>query len=333
MTPNPNTSARHATWDQIGDLLEVGAPAIEPIPGSPSCAIHILPDREGIALRVEMSTKTKPDPLPQSELLLRELRNGSKWYLELTTQGTHDLADFYTFICLVSDRIQIDGAKPLTAIHDTLSAWSNLLQERNRLSHKEEQGLIGELWFLSHLARGIGWKSAIEQWRGPEAEEHDFGLPRIDIEVKTTVRERRHHMIGSLTQMIPSPNRPLFVVSIQLTAASKSETGAMWLPSMIDTARANARAAGPETASCLDSLLEDLNWRDEGRDLFSKRFRLRSEPTLIPVDATFPALVPDLLSILGDLGNRILDVHYRIDVDGLGNELRTETGTALLEIQ
>jgi hypothetical protein len=280
-----------------------------------------------------MLVKTEPDPLTQSELLLRELRHDGKWYLELTTHSAHNLTDFYTFICLVIDRIQVDGAEPLTAIHDTLSAWSNLLQERNRLSNEAELGLVGELWFLAHLAKGMGWSRSIEQWRGPEAEEHDFSLPRVDIEVKTTLREKRHHMIGSLTQMIPSPSRPLFVVSIQLTSTTKGETGAMWLPAMIEELRVNVRAGGPGTASCLESLLEDLNWRDEDQDLYSQRFRLRSEPTLIPVDTAFPALVPDLLNVLGDLANKVLHVQYRVDLDGMGYELRTETGTALLEIQ
>ena len=35
-------------------------------------------------------------------------------------------------------------------------------------------------------------------------EEHDFGLNRFDIEVKTTLSEDRRHRVSSLTQLEPS---------------------------------------------------------------------------------------------------------------------------------
>jgi hypothetical protein len=39
------------------------------------------------------------------------------------------------------------------------------------------------------------------------------------MEVKTTLSEKRMHIIGSLTQLVPTGSTPLFVLSLQLTGA------------------------------------------------------------------------------------------------------------------
>ncbi len=324
-------SGRHVGWDHIAELLATGAPSRTLIPGSPDCEIRINEDGQTIALRIPVATDFKPAPLLERELLLRKTQNKGEWNLELSTRNPNLFNEFYTFACLVADRVQIDGSEPLRAIDETRNAWTDLLRPRVRLSSDTEVGLIGELWFLLHMADQTCGATAIECWKGAESGEHDFGLPKIDVEVKTTVGESRRHMISSLTQMVPSPGRGLLLLSVQITAASADQEDVLGLAPLIDQSRAMAVAAGPEAVQRLETLLTELNWRDEDRDLYPRRFRLRSVPTLVPVDDRFPGLVPDLLCGLGDLRNRILQVSYRVDVTGLGSDLHSRAGADLLE--
>jgi hypothetical protein len=83
----------------------------------------------------------------------------------------------------------------------------------------------------------------------------------------------------------------------------------------------------------LEALLDQLKWRDDNHYLYRKHFRLRSEPALVPVDERFPAIVPPLLSDLGDLAVRVLQVTYRVDLTDLGSGLLGSTGTRLLELR
>ena len=326
-------SERHASWDHIDELLATGAPAVQVIRGSPPCEVHIGGAGQNITMRIPVSDQIDPAPLREQHLRLRTTKDGDQKYLELSTSNSDLFEDFYTFVCLVTDKVQQNGMDPLQAILETLGAWSALLQTRERLSPEAEYGLWGELWFLQYLANQFGWPAAIACWKGAESEEHDFGLPTVDIEVKTTVGESRRHMISSLTQMVPSPGRPLFVLSIQITAGTSVQEGADRLPTLVDGVRAAAGPAGAETTERLETLLDQLKWRDDNHDLYKRHFRLRSEPALVPVDERFPAIVPPLLSGLGNLVGRILQVTYRVDLTDLGTELRGTDGMRLLGFQ
>ncbi len=330
MTEPVRTSGRHVGWDHIAKLLATGAPSTTLVHGSPECEIRIGENAQSIALCIPTTEDSKPSPLQERELLLRKKQNRGKWHIELSTRNPNLFNEFYTFACLVVDRVQIDGSEPLRAIDETRNAWTDLLRPRGRLSSETEVGLIGELWFLLYTADQHGAEMAVRAWKGAQSEEHDFGLPSVDVEVKTTVSETRRHMISSLTQMVPSPERELLLLSVQITTVGADQNDALGLAPLIDESRTVASEAGPETAKRLETLLAGLDWRDEDRDLYPRRFRLRSEPTLIPVDDRFPGLVPGLLLSLGELRNRIIQVNYRIDVTGLGCELRSGSGTSLL---
>lgn len=330
----PEASGRHVSWDHIAEILATGAPAIQRLPGTPECQILIGAAGQEITLRIPVSDKARPDPLRERELVLRTTKDGDQSYLELSTPNPELFKDFYTFACLVVDRVQLEGVEPLRAINETIRAWAELIRPRPRLTRENEIGLIGELWFLRYIADQLGWATAIGCWKGAESEEHDFGLPTVDVEIKTTVGETRQHLISSLTQMVPSPGRPLFLLSIQITAATADQRETCRLPTMVDEARSEAGKAGAGTAERLEILLENLKWRDDNHDLFPDHFRLRSEPALVPVNERFPALVPPLLSGLGDdLVARILQVTYRVNVEGLGCNLGSDDGTRLLALQ
>jgi hypothetical protein len=98
----------------------------------------------------------------------------------------------------IADRIQPAGADPLEAFVDTLEVRRSILTERSRMSATAEIGLFGELLVLQAVISTAA--ATPTAWRGGLGEEHDFGLPDVDAEIKTTTGERRRHWIHGLTQ-------------------------------------------------------------------------------------------------------------------------------------
>jgi hypothetical protein len=107
------------------------------------------------------------------------------------------------------------------------SAWEQLFQRRRRLSLDEEQGLWGELFFLTTCA---AIESAIGCWRGPNAEDYDFLSNGIALEVKTSRRVGRHN-IGHAQVIQATEAGHVFLVSIWV---GEDPFHGVTLPQMVD---------------------------------------------------------------------------------------------------
>jgi hypothetical protein len=261
-----------------------------------------------------------PSPLVEIDVRRRQL--GGSDVVEISTNNGTLIRDFYAFACSVADRLQVDGMPVVTAVEAALGAWAALLQRLALLDDQRQAGLMGELWLLRLLAESDGWPAAISAWKGTDAEEHDFSLPHADVEVKTTLSEKRLHIVGSLTQLVPTGSRPLYVLSVQLTGA-----GAGGGDSLTDAVRKSLRdvAADPESLRRLRTRLEHAGWVDDHAAHYRRPFTLRTPPQLVPVDDDCPAITPDALAGLGDDRlARIGQVAYRIDVTGLGHEFGSD---------
>ncbi len=105
------------------------------------------------------------------------------------------------------------------------------------LSHEEQLGLFGELWFMLHHILGrIPKLAAVKCWKGPEEKVHDFELPGGSVEVKTAgSKEPRAFRISSEHQLDTAgiPSLHLYVLSIE-TRGSGGKT----LPELVSELRA-----------------------------------------------------------------------------------------------
>jgi hypothetical protein len=246
---------------------------------------------------------------------IRDVVVRGQTFLEISTASPALLPHFYAFALSVADRIQVGGEPPMLAIRDSLAQWRDLFRQVATLSDEEQTGLLGELWVLDRLFGSLG-SDALEAWTGPRGEAHDFRLGVREFEVKATRTERRIHWITSTTQLVPSPGRELFVLSVQFAAA-----GAGPGVSIRDRVRG------------LEALLEPQGRIPEFEALLQTRYGLslddaehygdlvqfRSEPRLIPVTDELPCIrAEDILAIERPEMERVTDVLYRLDVAGLG---------------
>jgi hypothetical protein len=257
-------------------------------------------------------------PSPLKEVSIRQIGVGEKTALEIMTGTELLFPEFYTLCCRIADRIQIEGEPVSRAVASTLASWSALIRKRHLLDDNRQIGLMGELLFLAKASAELGWNTTARCWFGPNSEEHDFVLPAVDAEVKTTTKERRIHDISSLTQLLPKQGRALYLVSVQLTACGDIR-GALSLPKIVASTLAQAEKASSESADRIRAQLQRLGWHDEDAGHYGSNYSLRTPIEAAEVDNEFPAIVPATIARLsGKSMSRFETVAYSINVDGLG---------------
>ena len=200
------------------------------------------------------------------------------------------------------------------AVVVTLADFRELLEGASVLSSDREVGLFGELTVVDCLVSALGGAQAVAAWRGPNGDEHDFDLGSGDLEVKSTLSEKRVHWIGSLSQLEPTPGRTLWLLSMQLTTGHSE---ALTIADLV--AKLRSRLVGLDLKE-FEKKLYSAGWRDKYRGTVRRRFRLRSTPTLLPVDEKFPALTQARIAATGMLIARLREIAYSIDVAGLTEE-------------
>jgi hypothetical protein len=151
-------------------------------------------------------------------------------------------------------------------------------------------------------------------WRGADGDEHDFDLGSGDLEVKSTLLEKRVHWIGSLSQLEPTPGRRLWLLSMQLTTGLAE---ALTIADIVAKVRSRLDVAD---MTAFEKKLYGAGWRDKYRATMRRRFRMRSTPQLLPVDEGFPALTQDRVVAAGMPLSRLREISYSIDVTGLNEE-------------
>jgi hypothetical protein len=285
--------------------------------GSPPVHLIIEPGGRRIGARFYAEENFRI-PSPLAEVSIRQIGVGNQTALEITTGNEALFCDFYALCCLIADRVQIEGQPISKAVSNTLSSWAALISKKRLLDDNGQAGLIGELLFLIKAGEKLGWDTAARSWYGPNSEEHDFVLPAVDVEVKTTTQERRIHEIASLTQLLPKKDRPLFLVSVQLTPSGESQ-GSFSLPDVVAQVLTTAAQTSPEGVDHILHQLRRLNWSDGDATYYVKRFSLRAPFQAAAVGKKFPALIPATIAQLGgDSVARFERVIYSINVDGLG---------------
>ncbi|MER6827452.1 PD-(D/E)XK motif protein [Streptosporangium sp. NPDC000563] len=297
---------RHLSADNFEEFVRRAIPLEHPIPGEPQLILFIDPRRQEIGLRVRATSGEPRLETGLEHVQLRPVQRGVKRFLEIVITDPRLFSDSYPVLCAVADRVQLQGLSLGAALSDTLRILGRLLTRTDTLPVEMELGLFGELMLLLGLSRKLDPEEALQAWRGPEREEHDFGLRGHDIEVKTTGAERRTHWVGSLTQLLPTGDRPLWLISHQLTRADA--TDGRTLPDLINLVRLSVGDLLPK----LDRHLHNAGWRDQFTDTCRNRWRRREPSVIFAVDADFPSLTP--MKLNGVPLARIPDVRYRVDL-------------------
>ena len=304
---------RHLSWPNLLEYLDTGAPAVVRIAGAPHVDLVIEPDEQRIALRGPWPEAGDiPDLAGYRHLGTRVGTAPSGDWVEFAVRGNDVLREAYPMLVAVADHVQLHGDSMGKAIGHVLSTYRELLSSLGRLSEHQELGLSGELLVLEHLIGSIGEHRAVDSWRGPAREAHDFDLGDFDIEVKTTLSEDRSHRISTLTQLQPSPARGLWLLSVQLT--TRGVGGTTLAESIEQTAN---RLSDPLLKARFADRLTGLGWDPKQAHLYVRRFARRGTVLAFRVTDEFPAITAHRLGSAGLPIERFSHVSYVLHTAGL----------------
>ena len=164
--------------------------------------------------------------------------------------------------------------------------WKDLVKEVRTLKELEK-GLLGELWFLDNLIDHLG-PSIIRDWRGSEGDRHDFRIQNNEFEIKTTSSDERIHYISSISQLEPSNECTLHLISIQI-APTKSGKNTLSVNKLIS--KIENKLGSQDYSSMFNLKLKEYINDDISVALKMKTsYVLSTEPMYMIVDDNFPRI-------------------------------------------
>lgn len=272
---------------------------------SPQCFLRIDPAAERLTFRTPNDgTAPMIKGLERVTVDLREI-DGTMWSV-IAVDARDMRQPAYALAVSVAEEMR-KGFSFAAATNAAMSDLRALLAQRRRLSTEQQLGLMGELMVVEALLDGASPGEVLEWWVGPLAEQHDFALPGVDLEVKTTLSERRRHMISGTEQLRPNPSRPLWLVSIPLTRVG-SGAGRSLAGIVVDL---HERLDGDHR---LLATLTELGWADEDAEMYEQRYLPRDVPLAYAVDETFPAVTGERLRSVVPHAELVSDLTYRVDL-------------------
>lgn len=283
----------------------------------------LIYDGEQLAISVSLSQNDDPAKLPVLPRALRFETDIPRQILTVTCSEPDLHKYFYTYICHALEAIREKHQPAVVAFRESWIRTRELLEQQIVLSHDKQLGLLGELILLSLVAETLsnGWSAALDSWHRDAHAEHDFAFGSADIEVKSTSKEARVHMIGSLNQLRASPGRRLFLLSLQFSAAPPHANGSVSLNEKVRDIFGDIAASAELTSRFRDRLAR-AGWHEDHGDHYDHRVIERSVPKIIQVDEGFPRLTNEKITGLPtELLARIKSVVYSVDVAGLGEDL------------
>ncbi|MBC3989187.1 PD-(D/E)XK motif protein [Streptomyces sp. AC563] len=313
----PPAGTPHVEWPTVAGYVDDGTPTVIPLAGEPRIEFFVdaYGARTGLRIALEPS-----DRVPLSSLtavVVRPVAAQGRRMLEIATAERALFRDFHDLLQGVAERVRRAGHSPARAFTETLASWTELLARNRGISEEKRVGLLGELHALEWFAHHFGWPVAVASWRGPSSEEHDFGLPGYDVEVKSTASERRLHTVRGTTQLVPTGDRPLWLLSLQFT---RGGSAGHTLAERVRSVREQVAEHAPDLGPRLTELLARCEWLGPlAAAPDPERWSLRSAPLVVSAaDERVPRLGPEVLAALsGEARQRIVALTYGVDLTGL----------------
>ena len=312
MNDTTQQQERHLSADSFQRCLRSSSPVEHRITGEPPITLFIDPERQEVGIRVPAASDDRPVETGRENVRILNKQHGRLRFLEVVVDDPALFAGAYPILCTIADRIQLGQLDLPSAFASTVRLLDQLLKHDASLPTEPEVGLLGELLIVRSLCRNLGIADALAAWRSSEVEEHDFSVDNIDVEVKTTSSERRSHWITSLTQLVATGDRPLWLISNQVTRTGPGNGRS--LSELVNDIR---QLIGSDlNRSIFEQRLGAAGWNDVYTRTVRDRWLLRMPSTGFLVADDFPRLTPSLLADAGQTLVRIPELRYRIDLTG-----------------
>lgn len=200
---------------------------------------------------------------------------------------------FAIFATDIASALSLDGTTMearMSMLMDKIALWKRFFKKNTApLSEEEVRGLIGELEILSRMITAYGVDAALETWKGPDGELHDFRYDAFRIEVKTWVNESAPRIfISHPSQIVIDTAWPVFIAAVQL---AKDDVAGLTLPVRIAEVL-NGMIASQK--SIIEVLLADVGYLSVHAELYSKRYTV-ADTVFYHIRDGFPLIDPATL--------------------------------------
>lgn len=228
------------------------------------------------------------------------------------TLSLNEISDWDIFYILCDDLIHSsedcqEEKGMLNIIYNRLHRWQKLFRKFGRkiLSDAEQQGLIGELYFLkNYLQNTFSNTEALSFWKGPHGEKQDFGLGNTSIEVKSKQGTSAPCIQISSIDQLDSQLEESFLFVVTLNSAPQLALNAFNLNNIINDIK--RKIFDPNDVDTFESLLLETGYIELPE--YSEKYYLVSKESVYRVTEGFPRLKSQ------NLPQGIISVQYKIEI-------------------
>ena len=201
---------------------------------------------------------------------------------------------FAVFVADLASILSLPGPieTRMRLLMDKISLWKRFFKKNTaQLSEEEVRGLIGELEILARVITAFGVDAALEKWKGPDGELHDFRFDAFRIEVKTWGNESAPRIfISDPSQLVIDAAWPVFIAAVQL---AKDNAAGLTLPEKIAIVL-NGMTASQK--SIIEVLLADVGYLTAHAEFYSKRYTV-ADTIFYHIRDGFPLIDPTTLPV------------------------------------
>lgn len=234
--------------------------------------------------------------------------------IDLTCHIGGYLEEFTEIVRQIARAILENGDLPDIAVNEVINSWISFWsnQRKEALSEEDQIGLFCELLVLQKMC-GINPSNAINAWRGPLGEKHDFNFTDWTVEVKGTRRKKRIHTINGIDQLKRLYNKNFAFVSFMLCVSDGEKSSN--LPSLIESIIQDYFREKPNLVVRFNDLLSAYGYSPMHEREYSKFNIEIIESFFYEIDDTFPKIISDMFN--ETLNPRVLSVRYDISLEGI----------------
>ncbi len=250
---------------------------------------------------------TKKIALSGIDIQQHQLAKGYRLSLVLNESSDWDI-----FYILSNDLLQATSESKtqktmLSIIYNRLQRWQKLFRKfgKKLLTEQEQQGLIGELYFLkNHLLNVFSSSEALSFWKGPFGEQQDFGFGNVAVEVKSKQGTASPYIqISSIDQLSCNvENCFLYVVTLNVAPHNISNT--LSLNKIIEEIKEVLPSSSD--LDIFENLLAEAGYMDLPE--YDEKNYLVSKESIFEVKDNFPRLQAD------NIPNGIISIQYKIEL-------------------
>lgn len=277
-----------------------------------ACAIDITTKQRSVYFEIKLSPHFNKVALPSCKGMKMGICTipsyGDFHYLfieeqEETEEYIFDIIvdDIYNNLFSLSNKELV-----LNTIIVILTRWKTFFQSDSSvlLSDIRQQGLMGELMFLSECIKRFG-PNAISNWSGCQEETHDFYFNNHAVEVKTTITKEPYffHVSSEYQLYLKDVDGLLF---LKFYALRKSNSGGETLPQRIEMIR-NELKPSDYYRKKFDEDLTKYGYFDRLQDQYTAGYHLRTSEQF-KVEEGFPCITS------GSLKPGVSKVQYMVSV-------------------